>query len=44
MRIIGGKNKGKKIIPPSDKNTRPLRDIVKSRYLISLKTQTSSMF
>jgi len=29
MRIIGGKNKGKKIIPPSDKNTRPLRDIVK---------------
>jgi len=29
MRIIGGKNKGKKIILPSDKNTRPLRDIVK---------------
>ena len=29
MRIIGGKNKGKKIILPVDKNTRPLRDIVK---------------
>ena len=29
MRIIGGKNKGKKIIPPVDKQTRPLRDIVK---------------
>ena len=29
MRIISGKNKGKKIIPPVDKNTRPLRDIVK---------------
>ena len=29
MRIIGGKNKGKKIFLPVDKNTRPLRDIVK---------------
>ncbi len=29
MRIIGGKNKGKKIIIPLDKNTRPLRDLVK---------------
>tara|TARA_B110000008_G_C16929482_1_gene548123 strand:- start:692 stop:1252 length:561 start_codon:yes stop_codon:yes gene_type:complete len=29
MRIISGKNKGKTIIPPLDKNTRPLRDIVK---------------
>jgi 16S rRNA (guanine966-N2)-methyltransferase len=29
MRIIGGKNKGKTIVPPSDNNTRPLRDIVK---------------
>ena len=29
MRIIGGKNKGKKIIMPLDKNTRPLRDLVK---------------
>ena len=29
MRIIGGKNKGKKINLPLDKNTRPLRDLVK---------------
>ena len=29
MRIIGGKNKGKKIIIPLDKKTRPLRDMVK---------------
>ena len=29
MRIIGGKNKGKKIYLPLDRNTRPLRDLVK---------------
>ena len=29
MRIVGGKFKGKKINLPIDKNTRPLRDIVK---------------
>ena len=29
MRIIGGKHKGKKINLPLDKNTRPLRDLVK---------------
>ncbi len=29
MRIVGGKNKGKKIKLPIDKNTRPLRDLVK---------------
>ena len=29
MRIISGKNKGKKIYLPLDKNTRPLRDLVK---------------
>ena len=29
MRIIAGKNKGKKINLPIDKNTRPLRDLVK---------------
>ena len=29
MRIIGGNFKGKKILLPSDKNTRPLRDLVK---------------
>ena len=29
MRIIAGKNKGKKICLPTDKHTRPLRDLVK---------------
>ena len=29
MRIIGGNFKGKKITLPIDKNTRPLRDLVK---------------
>ena len=29
MRIIGGNFKGKKIFLPQDKNTRPLRDLVK---------------
>tara|TARA_B100001057_G_C22462818_1_gene799549 strand:- start:168 stop:734 length:567 start_codon:yes stop_codon:yes gene_type:complete len=29
MRIIGGKYKGKKLIKPLDKTTRPLRDLVK---------------
>ena len=29
MRIIGGNFKGKKILLPIDKNTRPLRDLVK---------------
>ena len=29
MRIIRGKNKGKKIYLPVDRNTRPLRDLVK---------------
>ena len=29
MRIISGKFKGKKILQPKDKNTRPLRDLVK---------------
>ena len=29
MRIIGGNLKGKKILLPKDKNTRPLRDLVK---------------
>ena len=29
MRIIGGNLKGKKILQPSDKKTRPLRDLVK---------------
>ena len=29
MRIIGGKYKGKKLIQPLDKTTRPLKDLVK---------------
>ena len=29
MRIIGGEFKGKKLFLPDDKNTRPLKDIVK---------------
>ena len=29
MRIISGKFKGKKLFLPSDKNTRPLKDMVK---------------
>ena len=29
MRIIGGQLKGKKILEPKDKNTRPLKDMVR---------------
>ena len=29
MRIISGKFKGKKLFLPNDKNTRPLKDLVK---------------
>ena len=29
MRIIGGNFKGKKLFLPDDKNTRPLKDLVK---------------
>ena len=29
MRIIGGKYKGKKILEPQDKHTRPLKDLTK---------------
>ena len=29
MRIIGGNFRGKKLFLPKDKNTRPLKDIVK---------------
>lgn len=37
MRIISGRNKGKKIILPIDKNTRPLRDIVKEAIFNLIK-------
>ena len=33
MRIIGGNFKGKKLFLPSDKNTRPLRDLVKESII-----------
>ena len=37
MRIIGGKFKGKKLLEPKDKQTRPLKDLTKeSMYLILL--------
>ena len=29
MRVIGGKFKGKKLIEPKDKETRPLKDLTK---------------
>ena len=32
MRIIAGKLKGKKILLPKDKLTRPLRDLVKDHF------------
>ena len=36
MRIIGGVFKGKKLLLPSDKNTRPLKDLVKEVLNIEL--------
>ena len=37
MRIISGELKGKKIFLPKDKNTRPLRDLVKESLFNLLK-------
>ena len=37
MRIISGKLKGKKINPPKDKITRPLRDLVKESIFNVIK-------
>ena len=37
MRIIAGKAKGKKILTPIDKKTRPLKDIVKESIFNILK-------
>ena len=34
MRVIGGTFKGKKLFLPNDKNTRPLKDLVKESILI----------
>ena len=33
MRIISGRFKGKKLLLPKDKNTRPLKDLVKESIL-----------
>ena len=32
MRIIGGNFKGKKILEPKDKETRPLKDLTKDYF------------
>jgi len=37
MRIIAGYLKGKKILPPKNKNTRPLRDLVKESLFNIIK-------
>ena len=37
MRIIAGKNKGKKLDLPKDKNTRPLKDLAKESIFNLLK-------
>ena len=52
MRIIGGIFKGKKLLLPNDKNTRPLKDIVKESILnlihhskkIDIKIKNSIIF
>ena len=41
MRIISGKFKGKKLLEPKDKETRPLKDLTKNLYSISLIIQIS---
>ena len=37
MRIIGGNFKGKKILDPQDKETRPLKDLTKESIFNVLK-------
>ena len=37
MRVVGGKKKGKKLILPLDKNTRPLKDMLKESLFNILK-------
>ena len=37
MRIIGGNFKGKKILEPKDKNTRPLKDLTKESIFNIIK-------
>ena len=40
MRIISGNHKGKKIIEPKDKTTRPLKDITKEALFNVLQHST----
>ena len=44
MRVIGGYFKGKKIIEPSDKNTRPLKDLTKESIFNILKHSNKFSF
>ena len=37
MRVIGGKFKGKKLIEPKDKETRPLKDLTKESIFNIIK-------
>ena len=37
MRIISGKFKGKKLLEPDDKKTRPLKDLVKESLFNIIK-------
>ena len=44
MRIISGQLKGKKILEPKDKNTRPLRDLIKESIFNILKHSNKLSF
>ncbi len=44
MRIISGKFKGKKILAPKDKNTRPLKDLTKESIFNILKHSNKLSF
>ena len=39
MRIVSGTAKGKKILLPVDKKTRPMKDLVESQFLLFENTQ-----
>ena len=43
MRVIGGKYQGKKIDLPVDKNTRPLKDLVKESIFNIIKHSKNFM-
>ena len=42
MRIISGNFKGKKILEPKDKETRPLKDLTKDQVIGWIKTKLGS--